>query len=235
MSKPVRTADDGSVDLAGDIVPYHVQLRLMSRNRSLPKRDRTRLQLLAAAAQRLQDGNPTALTVEKILDEAVLSRGTFYLYFNDIDALLFTLLKDFRLSVWSTHAHPISTTDPKARLYHANRFYVRMYEVNAQLFSAAVHYSAKNAELAEVTSQLNERYTSTVTRVWLARYRGDLVTQDESSLFGIVRILIAASDETLRARFVFKDKALCTAYPTAMQLADGLSFLWCRSLLRCPD
>jgi AcrR family transcriptional regulator len=209
---------------------YESMLQAQIRNREIPKRERTRLSMMAAACRLLQNLPLNELSVDKMLNEAVLARGTFYLHFSDFDQFLSQLLTSCFEATWNSRPPQLRTSDPLLKIRHVNRYYCRLYEQNSGLMSAFRIYSLHDKSFAAVVGAFNKKYCNMLVRVFRRRYRRDLLVANERELKSTLLILCAATDEALRSRFVQRDKSLCECFPSADSLAEHLSIVWGRAL-----
>ncbi|SDV46503.1 TetR/AcrR family transcriptional regulator [Chitinasiproducens palmae] len=200
-----------------------------SRDRTLPKRERTRCAVLACVARQLLAEPGRRPMIESILNDTGLSRGTFYNYFDDIDQAVEALLMAFFRALWSRpgprRKKPAAARSEDA-VYATNLWYCRAYEANAGLFAAFSHVSAYTPSLVRMREEMNA--------VWVDRVI-DAVARDDAIEFGAalrrefkgaLRLLIAMSIEALRERHVHRDDLLLKSFRDAEELAAGLSNIW---------
>lgn len=207
--------------------PIRFEHRLVdqSRDRSQPKRERTRYLLLSAIAEQLQNHPHSRLSVEIILDETGLSRGTFYNYFRDLDDAIFAVLKAF-LESWLAGRHETKGKAGYEAIVETNLFYCTTYEENAGLFAAIAYFSPRNQELRALRQSMNDDWVSKIVHS-MERRRNEQFSADEKLVLeGRLRMLIAMSVETLQERFIYHDKILCRSFPTTERLAQALSAIW---------
>jgi AcrR family transcriptional regulator len=202
-----------------------------SLDRSLPKRVRTRYLILTIVARCIQEDATRNPTVEFVLDQAGLSRGTFYNYFKDIDDSVFEMLLMFFEYIGSSRVSSSRKLSSYDAILEANTWYCHAYAANANLF-AAVH---RNAALSTIRQQRNGLWVQKVVHV-AERRRGRPFGKDQRTEYeGVVRLLITMTIETLRERFVSLDELLCHSFTTADQLASKLSDIWHRTMMDCED
>lgn len=205
-------------------------LAARSRDRSIPKRERTRYLLLAIAAKHLRDDPSVKLSVETVIEEAGLSRGTFYNNFKDMDDLKSSLIQQFLQEVWRAPKKGSGTTGSSGSSYDAiletNRRYCRSYQANAGVFALFTEMAAQNPDLLRLRERMNADWVEKIV-VSVARRRGQPFDDAERHRFeGVLRLLVAMTIEALRERFVHKDALLCRSFPTAESLAEMLSQIW---------
>lgn len=129
------------------------------------RRGEIRDRLGAASEQLMGTGESfTALSVERIVREAGISRATFYVYFEDKSDLLRALAEDFieRLleaaAVWWTL--PADATKPQLR--EAMRAIFDAYLPHKVVMAAVVEVASYDARVAEVFGALLQRTISEV-------------------------------------------------------------------------
>lgn len=215
-------------------VPIRFEQRLVdqSRDRSQPKRERTRFLFLSAIAEQLQFHSHAKLSVELILDETGLSRGTFYNYFRDLDDAIFAVLKAF-LESWLAGRHDTKKKAGHEAIVETNLFYCRSYEENAGLFAAIAYFSPRNQDLHALRQGINDEWVSKIVHSMERRRNEQFEAEERLALEGRLRMLIAMSVETLQERFIYHDKVLCRSFPTVERLAQALSAIW-QDVMKLP-
>jgi len=197
-----------------------------SLDRSLPKRERTRYLFLTITARCVQEEPLRNPTVEFVLDQSGLSRGTFYNHFKDVDDCIFEMLSLFLEYIESARVSNSRNLSTYEAILEANDWYCRAYEANANLY-AAVH---RNAAITRLREDRNANWTMKVLHV-SERRRGRAFTKLQRREYaGMIRILITMTIDTLRERFVNHDTLLTEAFPTASSLAVKVSDLWYRTM-----
>jgi AcrR family transcriptional regulator len=204
-------------------------LDLKSRDRKLPKRERTRCAVMACLARQLMTDPGRRPLIETILNATGLSRGTFYNYFDDIDVAVEAVLVAFFNALWSPPAtrrnkeSPAKERDP---VFAANLWYCRAYETNAGLFAAFSHVSAYTPSLVRMREEMNavwvDRVIEAVSRDHGVKFNATL----RRDFRGALRLLIAMSIEALRERHVHHDQLLTSSFRDAQALAAGLTQVW---------
>ncbi|TDY16847.1 hypothetical protein B0G81_7971 [Paraburkholderia sp. BL6665CI2N2] len=204
-------------------------LMVRSRDRTSPKRERTRCAVMACLAKQLLEEPGRRPLIETILNDTGLSRGTFYNYFTDIDEAVEALLVSFFRALW----RPPTPRSGKGRaaknedaVHAANLWYCRAYETNAGLFAAFSHVSAYTPSLVRMREDMNAVW---VDRVIEAVARDHGVKFDASvrrEFRGALRLLISMSMESLRERHVQRDKLLLSSFGDVEELATGLTGIW---------
>ncbi|WP_250491973.1 hypothetical protein [Caballeronia sp. GAWG1-1] len=204
-------------------------LDLKSRDRKLPKRERTRCAVMACLARQLQADPGRRPQIETILNDTGLSRGTFYNYFDDIDVAVEAVLVAFFKALWSPPAARRGKEAPDREtdaVYAANLWYCQAYEINAGLFAAFSHVSAYTPSLVRMREEMNAVWVDRVIEAVARAYGVKFGTALRRDFRGSLRLLIAMSIEALRERHVHQDELLTSSFPAAEDLATGLTNVW---------
>lgn len=201
-------------------------LAIKSRERTRPKRERTRYMLLSLVARHLRTTRGKLMTVEALLDEAGLSRGTFYNHFKDMDECAAALVKLFFEHVTYRRTLTKGPRSSYEAILAANTDYCRAYEANAGVYSLFSELATRDPEVLRMRERMNSEWVDRIIRA-VSRRRGQPFEAEERGRFeGVLRLLIAMTIESLRERFVHGDALLCRSFPTADNLAKALSDQW---------
>ncbi len=196
-----------------------------SHDRNVPKKDRTRYHLFHIVASAIQADSSHSPTVEDLLSQSTLSRGTFYNHFKDIDNCVFEMLSLFM----DFNAAPVldrKERTPFESILDTNIWYCSNYEANANLYAVI----SNNAELGRIRAEQNGLWAKTVVKISERRRGKAYKAAEKRELEGIVRILITMTIEALRDRFVHSDALMSVSFPTAKALAVALSRIWYQSI-----
>jgi AcrR family transcriptional regulator len=131
------------------------------------RRGEIRDRLRAASEQLMGEGESyTALSVERIVREAGISRATFYVYFEDKSDLLRALAEDFieRILVAAAAWWTLPADAEKAQLREAMRAVFDAYLPHKVVMAAVVEVASYDARLQEVFGSLLERTIADVAR-----------------------------------------------------------------------
>lgn len=197
-----------------------------SLNRRLRKAERTRYLLLSKIAERIQQSPTGRITVEMLLNDSGLSRGTFYNYFSDVDEGIYVLLALF-LETWDVdRSRQRDTQDLFKAIFETNLSYCLRYEKNAAFFAAFSHYASSMSRLLSLRNDINATWAVRIIRATERRFQVTLDTPQKNYLEGAVRMLILMSTATLEEYYVYQNTQLRTAFTDAHELAFGLSRQW---------
>jgi AcrR family transcriptional regulator len=121
----------------------------------------------------------TALSVERIVREAGISRATFYVYFEDKSDLLRALAEDFieRIIGAATAWWTLPADAPKSQLREAMRAVFDAYLPHKVVMAAVVEVASYDVRVQEVFGALLERTISEVARHIEVGQREGFVTQ----------------------------------------------------------
>lgn len=215
---------------------FDALLKTRSMDRTLGKRERTRLLVLWQIAHQLLEEPARRPAIETVLDQTGLSRGTFYNYFTDIDEAVETLLGAFFKALWSRRPRRSSMRSDAGNMpafdpvFEANLWYCSAYETNAGLFAAFSQVSAYTPALLRMREAMNADWVERVLAA-TARARGKPFKAAERQAFqGALRLLIAMSIEALRERYVHRDALLLSSFPDVEAMANGLTAIWHRTI-----
>ncbi|SLN75679.1 Bacterial regulatory proteins, tetR family [Oceanibacterium hippocampi] len=198
--------------------------------RSLPKRARTRLGLIAATAAEMDRVGYEKLTIEKIVEHARVARGTFYLYFPN--------RSDAAIAVSRAFTALMRRYRPRARpgdsafqtIYRMNRFYVACYARNARIRVGHEALMHERPELSRSMDFLNHRWAKVVLRDLSRRIDAPPALLDKPQSILAVRAIIGMADELLREIFVRASPRLVNVARDEENVAEVLTTLWFRAL-----
>lgn len=106
------------------------------------KKERTRSQLLEAAARLIGDRGVDATTVNDIVTEAAVAPGTFYNYFPDLDSLLADMAATLKETIAAHTAYRSRARDPASRLAQVLRAHLSRARSDAGWARLVVRFSA---------------------------------------------------------------------------------------------
>jgi AcrR family transcriptional regulator len=145
--------------------PAHLRDRL-KQAASAPKTARTRLRLMMAMAELLEEDGFHALRVADIAARADLAHGTFYRYWPDRHAAVQDLLSDFMAAIRTHRQAALPDSGFHDRLVASNRYYVRVYRANSGLMRCLMQLGNQDAEFARIGQAANLALAARVVRAW---------------------------------------------------------------------
>lgn len=201
-------------------------LRQKSRDREVSKKERTRYLLFYIVACAILEDSSRYPTVEYVLSQSTLSRGTFYNHFRDIDSCVFEMLLLFIDFNDTVRIPKRNNRTPYEAILDINTWYCRNYEASANLFAVI----SNNHELGQIRAEKNGAWAKKIV-IASERRRGiPYKAAERRELEGIVRILITMTIEALRDRFVHRDALMSASFRTSTTLAVALSKIWHQSI-----
>jgi AcrR family transcriptional regulator len=202
-----------------------------------PKRQRTRLALLAATAIELQENGYEALTIDGIVKRAGLARGTFYLYFQNRSEAAAAVRRSFTATLRKFRPRGARSLDPWDAIYQMNRFYVAFYAQNARLLGGNGALFHDRPDLLNNRDAINHRWAEILLRD-LSRRGGAswFFEQPEDRALLALRFVILMVDEALRLTFIQPPPHIKALARTQEDVTEVLSVLWYRCVYAAePD
>jgi AcrR family transcriptional regulator len=133
---------------------------------SSAKTAQTRLRLMLALTAVLEEGDIHTLRVADCVARAGLAHGTFYRYWDDVGAAAQEVLSDFMATITARRPALPRGTGLAARITAANRYYVRVYRLNAGLMRCLMQLGNMRPEFARIGQAANVALAQRVVRAW---------------------------------------------------------------------
>lgn len=220
------TRDDAGQDVQEPSPTFVGMLQAQSVNRRVRKAERTRYLILSKIAERIEQSPTGRITVETLLNDTGLSRGTFYNYFRDINEGIYVLLALF-LETWNVDSHRQGgNKDLFKAIFDTNLLYCLRYEKNAAFFSAFSYYASSMSELLVLRNQINAAWAVRISRAIERRFKIVFSEQESTYLQGALRMLILMTTGTLEEYYVHRNPLLCAAFGDVHELSFALSRQW---------
>ena len=195
--------------------------------RDIPKSQRTQLCIIAAASRILAENGYHDLRMADIANEAGVSHGAVYRYFDNKRAVTFEVLQGYGRwgleimipseGAMSAYQRILSTTSHFVELFRAN---IGLNRCNRQL-------SDEHAEFARLQMEYNASWYSKVA-AGLAR-RAATTERAAGEAFGVASAMGGMVDEMLHNVFVREDPSLTHFRRSSDKLVTMLSILWYRA------
>ncbi|WP_144186188.1 TetR/AcrR family transcriptional regulator [Elioraea rosea] len=134
---------------------------------SQPKTAQTRLRLMGAVAAALEAEGLHGLRVADCVARAGLAHGTFYRYWVDGSSAAEAVLSDFMQRVSARRPAPAPRLALHQRIVAANRYYVRVYRLNAGLMRCLMQLGNVDPAFARIGQAANVALAQRVVRAWL--------------------------------------------------------------------
>ncbi|WP_192798025.1 TetR/AcrR family transcriptional regulator [Brucella pseudogrignonensis] len=205
------------------------RLKARSLDRKLLKKERTKYLLLTAATNLLSREPSAKISIEKVLEETGLSRGTFYNHYKDVDGLLVNLLETFLNMTWGSRESIRKKTgevEAYQLLYETNLAFCYAYREHSHIYALFNEISSTNKGLIRIREQMNNDWVARNVKHIEKRRQNPFDTVERCQIEGKFRMLIAMTIETLRERFVHGDAFLVERYEELEDLATALSEIW---------
>ena len=197
------------------------------------KRERTLARVRLATAVCLERSGYIGLKAGDISQEAGLSEGSFYVYFDDKRQAATSVLKDFMNVVMNSFSELGGARDAFSAIRNTNRLWVKMAMDHPGLMRSVTQIIDSDPEFAAVYAEKNKRWHEIVARSVLKRYANPKPQQRRSVAFAVIA-LNAMMDEVARGIFTSGTYThLLDNVPDGDDgegLADALSVIWFRTL-----
>lgn len=198
----------------------------------LRKTDRTRLKLLAAAADLLAgEGDVVALRVADVASGAGLAHGTFYRYFADRREIVEAVVADFArfLREAMSKVRDGKPGSPE-RVRATTLVYLRVFRANPGLMRCLMGLGAESDGFRAGFHALNRDWNHRVAAAIAARRAemDDARPVSPDTLLPLAYALGGMIDEFLAQLYLRRDPALAALVDDEETVAALLADLWCR-------
>jgi AcrR family transcriptional regulator len=199
---------------------------LMDDHRQLRKGERTRKYLVATCARLLAVEAFDRLTVSALCKEAGVAHGTFYVYFENLNAISAEVLGLFvdYLQIQMRAASRL----PGDASRNATAAYMHLFEQHRGLMKCLVTGVDAFPEARAAFQRLNNEWTRTVVRA--LRRRGGGAGHSDEDLLRRAYALGGMVDQYLTALFVNDDPFLHAVSQDREEVLDMLTDLWKRGM-----
>ncbi len=198
--------------------------------RRSPKRRRTRLKLIAAAAAELDRVGYDEMTVEGIVDAADVARGTFYTYYRSKAAVTVVIIRIYSFLIRWTRPIGGGALPPFQAILRMNRFYVSTYAKNARLQTSRETLMRTVPALRRLRDNVTRRTSDAFLRDIISRKDLSPTFKHDTSAVLLTRMLQAMADETLRQIYVYPDEHIAEQVKNEEQVAQVISVIWYRMI-----
>lgn len=212
-------------------VPYLPEL-LANRARAAsgrPKRQRTRLALIAAAAEEIAEAGYEALTIDAIVRRAGLAHGTFYLYFRNRGDAAAAVRRAFNGVLRILRPRGMARLTPWEAIWRVNRLYVAYYARNARIAASHESLLFERREILASRDRINQRWAKILLRD-LIRRKPEMAEAERRRMLLAMRYVIMLADEALRQSFTDPPPHLNELVRSEEEVTDVLTQLWYRCL-----
>lgn len=203
------------------------------------KSDRTRDRLKLAAARCLSETGYRDLKVTDITEEAGVSSGTFYVYFENKIEISRVVLEEFLGHLDEILSGDTGTATIFGSLRHTNIRWLKYVRSNAGLFRCMFQITDESAEISEIVHCLNRDWYQRIAKSVARRFQSFSPPEDNMLLLAVYS-LGSMMDEIARRLIIYPDenfvRLVGVTTTTDEQYADFLSVIWFRTLYgRSPD
>jgi AcrR family transcriptional regulator len=220
-------------------IEYDFRKVLEQRNAQPNRRkgDRTRDRVKLAAANCLAVTGYREVKVTDIAEEAGVSSGTFYLYFENKTIVTHAVLEELLDYLDMVLSGETSANTPFGALCVANAKWLAFIRANAGLFRCILQVSDESPEISGLVHRLNARWYSRIARNVARRFPSDQAPSEEALLLTVYS-LGSTMDEIVRKLIIYPDENLAALIKSTMsddqQFAEFLSVIWHRTLYGRP-
>ena len=200
----------------------------------LKKGERTRLDLLLAAARHLADQPLESMTVAAMSQAAGVAHGTFYLYFDNRSDAAVAVWHAFRATLRVLRPRGMARQPAWTAIWQVNRLYVAFYARNARIAAAVELLTRERPEILASRDHINQRWAQILLRDLMRRRPGmaapDMADDDRTRTLLGLRYVIMMADEALRQTFADPPEHLKKLTVSEEEVTDILTRLWYRGI-----
>ena len=193
----------------------------------LSKSDRTAARLKAAAARLLEKSSYNDLRVSDIAQDADVSQGTFYTYFDNRKGIVRVIFDEYFAILRAAMTSP-KPAHEFGKMRESTETFVKYYRANLGLMRCLRALGEIDVEFAKLKRRLDqtwfERNTAHLSRTRL----GNEMSQDDIRF--AVYALGAMIEEFLYIRYQNPDPAVVRLARSESDVADKLARIWYRAL-----
>ncbi len=211
--------------------PFRYRAELVARveaARAAAKTTQTRLRLMLALTAVLEEGHIHTLRVADCVARAGLAHGTFYRYWPDAGTAAQAVLSDFMATVTARRPSLPRGEALYPRIMAANRYYVRVYRLNAGLMRCLMQAGNIDPAFGRIGQAANLALAERVVRAW-EREDPAAATLPRQERLARALACIAMVEGVLRDRHVRSPLPHLVAMSDD-RVADLLSDAWYRLL-----
>lgn len=181
-------------------------------------------ELLDAARTVFERHGFTNANVALIVEEAKVSRGTFYTYFDTKEAVFEAVSRDVVEKMLAAMSTPIPTTDLRRRVRGMVERFVAAYRPNAGMLALMEGLGAFSPELRYLRLEARDAFVNR-TRRGIERMQQARIVDPDLDVEYIAQTLGAMLDQTCHIWFTLKME-----FDTE-RVIDALSTVWIKTLL----
>ncbi len=200
--------------------------------RGLSKGEATRLGLLFATAQILQEGGYHDLRISQVVQRAGVARGTFYIYFSDKSDIVLSVLSDFRDTLLTAANVDFTGQSWEERVYRSNLAFAEICDANSGLLKA-FHQLVDEAEEFRKMRHLKEQgWTRRQLASYVRRFGAPDGPETRETVLRQLHALRAMIERLCTQIYVEGMPELIELYPTPRHVARLCTDIWILTLTR---
>lgn len=212
--------------------PYSLRnfLRAQLKEPGMTKGGRTRINLMLATVETLDDMTYQEMRITDICSGAGVSHGLFYHHFPDKRAITEAVMDAFMDLMITRIGETKDLPEPYAKLFVANHHYIEMYRRNAGVLRVLLSNTEDLPDMKSRISKMTYEWHSRVAATIDEKMAGRKLSENDQLLVGYS--LGGMADELLRQIFVLKTPYLKAYRPVkaTCDLTEVLSLLWYRAI-----
>jgi len=193
------------------------------------KRVRTRRKLIAATATVMEQCGYEGLTIEAIVKEAGVARGTFYLYFSDRSDAAIVVMRAFAALMRQYRPRGGGKLPAVQSIFRTNLFYILSYSLNSSLLAGRESLMRDRPQLVSRRDAINSHWAHIILKDLHRRsHFADMRANPQVQL--AIRAIISMADEFLREIYVYKSPSLVRLAQDPNEVAWALTQVWHRAV-----
>jgi AcrR family transcriptional regulator len=212
---------------------FRTFLSAQAERKDLRKGNRTEARIKWSTCDLLEEMPLSALKIQDVCGAAEIAQGTFYLYFEDRQALLNAVLADFVEFVRERMIERSRTSGNYVEsVQRTTMAYYRLFEHNRGLMKCLLSYYEDFPEASAILSDLNTTWITLNVRSMQRRLRaeGRAGAIAEAELFRRCYALGGMVDQYLAYVFLTADKNVTSVSGNAEDVVSTLSHIWISAL-----
>jgi AcrR family transcriptional regulator len=206
---------------------YLDHLNLQLKNRNHPKKERTRYQLHAAVLKLADRENLEDILIDKIVQEAGVSRGTFYQYYPKVIDLLLDAIQDFFMTIWANRPPNSLFLDAVSYIYVTRLYSARTFEATPRAFFWYWYLSRRNTDLVAQRSDMAAQSTDLMISLL---DQEAVIDTDPALLRAELRSAALMWNEMQVSYFIENDPILHHSIPDVLALTELSVIAWYRMI-----
>lgn len=188
---------------------------------------------MAATAVVMDRQGYEGLTIDAIVKEADVARGTFYLYFSDRSQAAVAVMRAFGAIMRKFRPRAGRKLSAAESIYRTNLFYILTFAANSRLLAGRESLMRDNPILVKRRDGINSRWARLVLRDLCNRTGVSLDLLNDAQAVLSIRAVISMADEFLREIYVYRTPSISHLAGTPENVAKALTQIWHRAVFGC--